>query len=215
MAAEITFGKDKITGKVRHISEVISGNSCNCLCFKCNFELQARKGKKREHHFKHNNPDCLISYESALHRAAIEILVQNNQLMIPDWGMTHYHSAKAEENWNRFRPDVKISTDREEVFVEVIVTHYNTFEKTMEYLSNNITCLEIDLSSVNRDINREELEEEVLRQIDNKRLLKPIPIKTSISSSSKAENNDNVFLFALTAVIMAFILKPFIRRKRR
>jgi hypothetical protein len=33
--AEVTFGLDKNTGVIRHVSEVESGLRCNCYCLQC------------------------------------------------------------------------------------------------------------------------------------------------------------------------------------
>lgn len=49
------YGLDKHTGKPRHISEVSSGNACNCICAdpRCNQPLCAKKGVELRHHFSH------------------------------------------------------------------------------------------------------------------------------------------------------------------
>ncbi len=215
MAAEITFAKDKSTRKLKHISDVTSGNSCNCICLECGFELQARKGGERDHHFKHNNPNCQSTFETALHKAAIEIIVQNHKLVIPDWGFTNYSSPVAEESWNKYRPDVKITTNRGQIFVEVVVTHYITAEKAKEYLKNNILCLEIDLSCEDRNINREELKTKVLFEVENKTLSKIIKPKAKKLNVSHGENDDGVKVLLVTIAIVAarFIYKQFTRRK--
>lgn len=214
MAAEITFARDRSSKYLRHISEVISGNSCNCVCLECGFELQARKGTERDHHFKHNNPNCQLSFETALHKAAIEIIIQNNQLAIPNWGLTDYFNSVAEEIWNKFRPDVKITTNRGQIFVEVVVTHYNTAEKTKQYLDNNIICLEIDLSCEDRNINREELTTKVLLELENKTLSTIIEPKATKVSTSKTNRNDELLIFAVAAIIGGLIYKRFLGNKR-
>ena len=38
-AHNILFGKDSVTGNIRHISEVVSGEKCGCVCCACNKPL--------------------------------------------------------------------------------------------------------------------------------------------------------------------------------
>lgn len=72
-ASHIYFGVNKLTGELKHISEVSSGQKCNCICAACLQPFEARKGTRRRHHFAHvsnyernktyfiqGNEDCLV-----------------------------------------------------------------------------------------------------------------------------------------------------------
>ena len=50
-ASHIYFGVNKLTGELKHISEVPSGQKCNCICAACLQPFEARKGTRRRHHF--------------------------------------------------------------------------------------------------------------------------------------------------------------------
>lgn len=58
-ASHIYFGVNKLTGELKHISEVPSGQKCNCICAACLQPFEARKGTRRRHHFAHvSNYEC-------------------------------------------------------------------------------------------------------------------------------------------------------------
>lgn len=42
-ASHIYFGVNKLTGELKHISEVPSGQKCNCICAACLQPFEARK----------------------------------------------------------------------------------------------------------------------------------------------------------------------------
>lgn len=48
-ASHIYFGVNKLTGELKHISEVPSGQKCNCICAACLQPFEARKGTRRRH----------------------------------------------------------------------------------------------------------------------------------------------------------------------
>lgn len=59
-ASHIYFGVNKLTGELKHISEVPSGQKCNCICAACLQPFEARKGTRRRHHFAHvSNYECM------------------------------------------------------------------------------------------------------------------------------------------------------------
>lgn len=58
-ASHIYFGVNKLTGELKHISEVPSGQKCDCICAACLQPFEARKGTRRRHHFAHvSNYEC-------------------------------------------------------------------------------------------------------------------------------------------------------------
>ena len=71
-------------GKLLHISDVPNGLACGCVCPACGDRLVARQGPVREHHFAHaGGNDCGRAVETALHRAAKEILERRKEIVLP------------------------------------------------------------------------------------------------------------------------------------
>lgn len=84
-AHNIFFGKDAETGMTKHISEVVSGAKCGCVCAFCLQPLEARKGSQRRHHFAHvSNYDCEYSNEVAIYQRVSEILSRDKLLSVPE-----------------------------------------------------------------------------------------------------------------------------------
>ncbi|WP_150987753.1 competence protein CoiA family protein [Marinobacter denitrificans] len=79
--------RDRATGEVRIISEVVSGEACHCQCAQCGAILVARKGKIRAHHFAHksgSDSQMRACQETALHNAAKRLLAHHlDRLTIP------------------------------------------------------------------------------------------------------------------------------------
>lgn len=79
--------RDRATGEVRIISEVVSGEACHCQCAQCGAVLVARKGKIRAHHFAHksgSDSQMRACQETALHNAAKRLLAHHlERLIIP------------------------------------------------------------------------------------------------------------------------------------
>lgn len=68
-ASHIYFGVNKLTGELKHISEVPSGQKCNCICAACLQPFEARKGTRRRHHFAHvSNYECMYASEVAIYK---------------------------------------------------------------------------------------------------------------------------------------------------
>ena len=83
-ASHIYFGVNKLTGELKHISEVPSGQKCNCICAACLQPFEARKGTRRRHHFAHvSNYECMYASEVAIYKAFAEALNQSGFLTLP------------------------------------------------------------------------------------------------------------------------------------
>ena len=83
-ASHIYFGVNKLTGELKHISEVPSGQKCNCICAACLQPFEARKGTRRRHHFAHVlNYECMYASEVAIYKAITEALKQSGFLTLP------------------------------------------------------------------------------------------------------------------------------------
>lgn len=83
-ASRIYYGVDKDTGAYRHISEVESGEKCNCKCSLCGESFVARKGTERRHHFAHvSNYDCMYAGEVAVYLGLYNVLQKKKTLCLP------------------------------------------------------------------------------------------------------------------------------------
>jgi len=83
-ASHIYFGVHKQSGELLHISEVPSGQKCNCICAACGQPFEARKGKQRRHHFAHvSNYECMYASEVAIYKAFAKVLKQRGFLTLP------------------------------------------------------------------------------------------------------------------------------------
>jgi len=71
-------------GRMVHIDEVANGLACDCVCLKCGGKLVGRHGDVRQHHFSHYLAiDGVGCTETALHKAAKEIIQQEKRLALP------------------------------------------------------------------------------------------------------------------------------------
>ncbi|MHB1099635.1 MAG: hypothetical protein ACYCZR_08780 [Burkholderiales bacterium] len=71
-------------GRMVHIDEVANGLACECVCLKCGGKLIGRHGEVRQHHFSHYlATEGMGCTETALHKAAKEIIQQEKRLALP------------------------------------------------------------------------------------------------------------------------------------
>ncbi len=172
-------------GKLLHISEVASGLECECVCPRCGDRLVAKKGPIREHHFAHAaGGDCPTAVETALHRAAKEILERRKEIVLPSVGIEFLHrppkviapegryqldSVALEQRLGDFIPDVIAYVKDRPLLIEIRVTHGIDDQKLERIKSAGISTVEIDLSAAPRDFPREVLEALVVEAGDHKR----------------------------------------------
>lgn len=163
------FAEDKSTGNIVHVSEVLRGNACDCICIECGSELQARKGSARRHHFKHiTGAEC----ETILHKLAKKILVNNRQLTLPSQdGYFQYAEVNEECKLENIRPDIILITAGEYLLLEIAVTSFVTEEKLKKIREHNYNAVEIDLSSLPRECSYSELEQILIHQVDKKEIV--------------------------------------------
>ena len=77
---KLTYGKNQ-EGRLVHIEDVPSGLECNCVCPECGAKLIARKGKKNQKHFAHDNgADCIGGRMTALHMLAQQIIQEEKKI---------------------------------------------------------------------------------------------------------------------------------------
>lgn len=95
----IPFGKDKTTGRLLDVAEVLKGEQCGCICPSCGTQLVARQGTIKEWHFAHKKDyhkgthgPCKYSWFVALRMMIRQILSEENVLFLPEY--SKYHPLK-------------------------------------------------------------------------------------------------------------------------
>ena len=72
-------------GTLKHVSEVVNGLKCDCICPACDEQLVARNGgTKRIHHFAHyKGNECKYGFQTSIHLVAKEILEKCGKIKVP------------------------------------------------------------------------------------------------------------------------------------
>ncbi|GEM_PF-1719789 len=74
------------SGRLIDIRRAENGFACDCFCFCCNEPLVARQGEKRDWSFAHESgAECVGSFQTALHKAAIQILADEKRLYVESY----------------------------------------------------------------------------------------------------------------------------------
>lgn len=165
----IKYALHQLTDKPVFINDAANGLACNCKCEKCNERLEAIQGKVNEWHFRHHkDTNCFGGQETAIHKLAKQIIVDNLQILIPDEALA-YSQARQEERFGSIIPDVTVFANEETVYFEIAVTNPVDTLKENFYTSGQHKSIEIDLTNIPHDTTPQELKEMVLQQVDNKR----------------------------------------------
>lgn len=179
-------------GKIVHVQDVTRGADCGCRCPACAGSLIARQGDVRQWHFAHMpGVDCPGAAESALHRAAKEVIVRAGGLELPSafaehriqhsggrefvgraeqpYGWFDFSEAVAEAPFGRVRADVWLSSPHFQLLVEVVVSHEVTAEKALLLQQLGLPALEIRLDALRSSSwTWAELEENTVHSVSNK-----------------------------------------------
>ncbi|WP_316827839.1 hypothetical protein [Pedobacter miscanthi] len=170
--AEVTFGLDRNTQSIKHISEVQSGLSCNCNCIQCGKAIKAAKGQVQEHHFKHHElSDCTASFESVLHLTAKKIIQNGCLFNTGANGVISYSASELEKVDGVYRYDAFITTPDKSIAIEIVVTNQLSQSKYDYIRLIKQRCIQIDLQEVDRNINYDDLEKLVLANASCKRTI--------------------------------------------
>lgn len=174
-------------GVLVHIDNVMSGKDCNCKCPSCNAPLIARKGNHRENHFAHEGLTCKYAFETMLHLLAKQILSENKLIILPKLYLSFSHNradlkvfdekrldidfVELEVREDGFIPDVIIHAGQHRLLVEIYVTHKVDRKKKQLLQERKLSCIEINLSNVPRDLDIKTLTELIVYRTDNKQWL--------------------------------------------
>lgn len=181
-------------GKMLEVSEVDRGAACGCLCPKCSSPLQANKGEKRQyfsHHPRYRKTHCEGALETAIHKMAKQVLIENHYLLVPELvvkeslergyktyeleevvsqrGISHFEDIQAEVFHGGIRPDVLGYTNGRPFYIEIAVTHFVDEGKREKIRASGIPTIEVDLSKLNRLPTKHEIFEWVIESSKNKK----------------------------------------------
>lgn len=163
--------------------DVPLGKACGCVCPGCREPLIAKHcvGGKTVPHFAHQNTsDCPTGYVTALHKAAIQLILDRRKVYVPDY-LALYHgydryggghtvakrvvwaqelplaSATAEVPFLdeslpecKVVPDVLAESSIGLLNIEVAVTHFVDEEKRVKLKRLGLATVELDLADLDR-----------------------------------------------------------------
>ncbi len=169
---KLSFGVDR-TNRVVHISDVESGRACACTCPGCGAPLEAVKGRVRQHHFRHAvEVECEGAAESAIHRAAKQMLRERKKLNLPEHrveaafldsqDMRHiaeeilvrpgtvaeFDSVEEEVGLHGMRADLLAVEGNRPLMIEIRFRHPVDEEKRAKIFAADVSAIEIDLSDL-------------------------------------------------------------------
>lgn len=216
-----------------HISEVSNGIKCNCVCPSCSQPLIAYNNpkNKKAHHFQHQSlSSCSNYYETMVHYWAKEVIVELGELTVPNHifelsdnarGYTYYEWHKEyprekivpikvkfdkiliEKHQEGIKPDLLCFVKGKQIHIEIAVTHFIDELKVEKIKKLDVVSLEIDLSTVDRSIHKEELKE-ILFNGDTNRMKW---FNNKAINQKKAESNQR------KSIIRDFIVSNTIEKK--
>lgn len=204
----ITLAIHQPSLKIIHIDSALNGLACNCVCQECGGILEAIQGKKRQKHFRHHIGDinCKGGIESALHKLAKQILIENKSIVLPRYGKIFYHSAIAEKLFKNIIPDVSaILSDNQQIFIEVFHTHKSTDYKNNFFKNGQYKSVEIDMKFCPIET-FSEIENYVLNKTHNKKIIFWELEKTFTTSKPNEEYSifQNIGLGFLALILLRF-----------
>ena len=175
MSARITLGKSLDDGSIKHISDVKNGLECNCKCIECEEILIAinNENNVREFHFRHeHDSDCKGGVETALHLLSKQIILENKKILIDKDQYFNYSKAIDEYKLGDLTPDIIIENQEgKKWLIEIAVTHKVESEKLDKIKKRNFNCLEIDISKVDKEINRIDMREILIENSNYRTIL--------------------------------------------
>lgn len=209
----IKYAKHITTQNIVHIDDVPRGLKCKCICIECSSEMLAIRGISKTWHFRHFvDSNCKGGQETAIHKLAKQIIVNNNSIKLP-FKILQYSEAKEEVPFKGFVPDIIAVSDEKPIIIEIFVSHRCESQKEEYYRNNLINSLEIDLSNISYHISVKDLEELILRNSSNKRIIYwdiNIPLVDHNKKDKKNADWENI-VFIVTVIISWFI---FFKKKK-
>lgn len=155
-------------GVTVHVNDVARGAACDCICPACGAPVIARQGDVRGWHFAHQaGADCPGAVESALHKAAKEVVRRARGIELPplmvsrthrradgqeataearrDFGWVDFDEVQLEAPIGSIRPDVVGYCREQPWIVEIRVSHAVDAEKIAMIRRFEIAAIEVQL----------------------------------------------------------------------
>lgn len=183
-------------GRLYAPNAVDNGLACGCTCPECGARLVANHPESKVDYFSHYAAEnCVGGYETALHLAAKQVLLDHKKILVP----TIRASATLRDTDTQSEvtvrkviseklvvldsvlqevrayagvvPDIVAHAGEKLLFVEVAVTHFVEDEKLRRLEALGLPTLEIDLSSVGAMPSLQEVERLVIHTLENRKWL--------------------------------------------
>lgn len=178
-------------GKLLQPDQVLRGLACNCVCPGCGARLVAHHGEKKIKHFVHYSIACAHGFESSIHKAAKQVLLESKKLFVPAIHASEYisdrgsnisirekqsidgrfislESVEVEKNLGNVVPDLVVVGFGKELYVEIAYTHFVDEEKRSKLRALGVPTVEIDLSGLSEVPNMDELAHLVVEEPSNR-----------------------------------------------
>jgi len=158
------------------VKNALNGLKCECTCKCCGEPVLSKQGKVNDWHFAHvSKIDCKYSNnpgETDLHILAKEVFKEHKTLsmdrvyfegkLVTKSSVVKFDKIELEKRVDNFIPDIIAYKGSSCVWIEIAVTHFTDRKKIDYCKKNNITLIEIDLSTTDRDITKGLLKEEIV-----------------------------------------------------
>lgn len=173
---KLPFGLDQ-NEKLVHIKESANGKSCNLVCPGCGDQLiAANNGTKMQPHFRHDGgTECVIGFESAIHRAAKQLIEMHKEItvsglvvklgkadsrgveyirqkiVVNHGAILKFDLVLQEKSVGRIIADVLATKDNKQLIIEIFRTHQVDEDKIKKIKEAGLSAIEIDLSGLTQE----------------------------------------------------------------
>lgn len=178
-------------GRLFQPDEVARGLACDCLCPGCGSRLVAHQGEKKVKHFVHYSAACANGFESAIHKAAKQVLLESKQVLVPAISASEFlfdrrtsvdiretqsiaerfipiETVLVEKNYGSVVPDLVVSGLGKKFFIEIAYTHFVNEVKRARLEELGVATIEIDLSGLSEVPSMNELSRLVVEEPSNR-----------------------------------------------
>jgi hypothetical protein len=179
-----------------HVSDVVSGLSCGCVCTLCKNDLIAKKGKINVHHFAHaRETDCVGGAETSLHILSKELFKEMESVALPQYlferervlrpgyirityqqivakgGEARITKVDIEKAEDKFKPDVTLLCGEKTLLIEIAVTHKVDKKKLRLLRKSGMPAIEIRLEFSDALLSKDELRNKLQNDLASKHWL--------------------------------------------
>ncbi len=178
-------------GRLFQPDEVSRGLACNCVCPGCGSKLVAHHGEKKIKHFVHYSTVCVNGFESAIHKAAKQALLESKQILVPAIQASEFlfdrrsnvdvsesqsiaerfipiEDVEVEKDIGSVVPDLIVTGLGKRLFIEIAYTHFVDKVKRAKLEELGVATLEIDLSGLSEMPSMSELARLVIEEPSNR-----------------------------------------------